>query len=238
MLNKYYLPVFEKEEGITAFFSTRAGSSPQSPYYNKKVLEELALENCQLIWPKQVHGAHVEVIKGKAEHNEPIRIPETDGLVTNQPNILLTTVHADCLAVFFYDKNKKAIGLVHAGWRGTVQGIGVNAVRTMEEEYGCKPEDIIAFVSPGISQCCFETGPEVYEQFLEKWDWIDEFSEKRGEKYFLDLKGINKRQLLESGVKSIQVSDYCTCCNLELFCSYRGEHGIKCRLGAGICLKK
>lgn len=231
-----YLPVFEKEEGVKAFFSTKAGASPKSPYYNKSVLEELSLENYKLVWPEQVHEAHIEVIGHNGSNNEPIRVLKTDGTVTNNPNVLLTTVHADCLAVFLYDKNKKAIGLVHAGWRGTNMGIAVNAVRTMEKEYGSKPEDIMAFISPGISKCCFETGAEVYEAFLEKWKWIDEFAEKKEEKYHIHLKGINERQLLDMGVKNIQVSNHCTCCNPELFCSYRGEQGTTIRMGAGICL--
>lgn len=232
------MPIFEDKKEITAFFSTKAGSNPQSPYDNKEVLSDLHLNTCQLIWPQQVHEAHIEIIREKAENNEPIRLPQTDGLVTNQPEILLTTVHADCLAVFFYDKNRKAIGLVHAGWRGTVKGIAVKAVKTLMEEYGSKPADIMAYISPGISQCCFETGTEVYEEFLDKWPWVDEFAIKKGEKYFLDLKSINKKQLLDMGLTDIQISSYCTCCNPELFCSYRGENGTKQRMGAGICLNR
>lgn len=232
-----YLPVFENEAGVRAFFSTKAGASPKSPYYNKNVLEELELEDCKLIWPEQVHQGHVEVIRDNANNLEGIKIPQTDGVVTNKPHVLLTTVHADCLAVYFYDKNKKVIGVVHAGWRGTAIGIVGNALRTMEAEYGSRPEHVSTFISPGISKCCFEIGAEVYEEFRKKWSWIDEFAEKKGEKYHLDLKGINKRQLLEAGVKEIQVSEHCTCCEPDLFCSYRGEQGTKIRMGAGICLK-
>ncbi|WP_051280875.1 peptidoglycan editing factor PgeF [Anaerovorax odorimutans] len=230
-----YLPVFENEDGVRGFFSTKAGAALKSPYYNKDVLEELSLEDYKLIWPKQVHKANVEIIKDIGNKKEVI-IPETDGLVTNNPDVLLTTVHADCLAVYFYDKEQKAIGLVHAGWRGTVKGISQNAVKIMMCEYNSKPEDIISFISPGISKCCFEVGREVYEEFRQKWDFADEFAEKKGEKYYIDLKGINKRQLLDLGVKNIQVSSHCTCCNPELFCSYRGEKGVKKRMGAGICL--
>ena len=237
LLSILYLPVFENEAGVKAFFSTKAGASLKSPYYNKNVLEELSLENYKLIWPEQVHQAYVAVIRDNISNTKGIIIPQTDGMVTNNPNVLLTTVHADCLAVYFYDKNQNAIGLVHAGWRGTAIGIVGNAVRTMEAEYGSKPEDIISFISPGISKCCFETGAEVYEAFLKKWKWIDEFVEKNEEKYYIDLKGINKRQLLDAGVKNIQVNNHCTYCNPELFCSYRREQGTEIRMGAGICLK-
>ncbi|QAT43385.1 peptidoglycan editing factor PgeF [Aminipila luticellarii] len=237
-MSTLYLPIFEEKEGVRAFFSTKAGASLQSPYYNKKVLEELSLQNCRLVWPEQVHQTHIEVIRESAESREPVRAAKTDGIITNNPDILLTTVHADCLAVFFYDKKKKAIGLVHAGWRGTVGGIVVKAVKQMESEYGSKPEDIAAFISPGISKCCFETGEEVYDLFLENWKWADAFAEKKGSKYYIDLKGINERQLLEAGVREIQVSGYCTCCRPEMFCSYRREQGTKMRMGAGICLSR
>lgn len=250
-LSRLYLPVFEKEEGVTAFFSTKEGASPKSPYYNENVLKELSLESCRLIWPEQVHEARVAVIKGLIDNwcgtitiyddeNQAlgIRIPRTDGLVTNVPNVLLTTVHADCLAVFFYDPKKKVVGVVHAGWRGTVKGISINCVQRMVEEYGSCPENIISYISPGISKCCFETGIEVYEAFQEKWDWVNRYTEKKGEKFYLDLKAINQRQLSDVGVKNIQVSSHCTCCEGDLFCSYRGEHGTPKRMGAGICLNE
>lgn len=246
-----YLPVFEKEKGVRAFFSTKEGASPKSPYYNKDVLEELSLEAYQIIWPQQVHEDRVAVIKDMTGNDRELvrirddendiegsRVPETDGLVTNLPDVLLTTVHADCLAVFFYDPRKRVIGVVHAGWRGTQKGIAVNCVNTMVKEYGSVPEDILSFISPGISKCCFETGGEVYEAFRERWGWIDAYCEKKGEKFYLDLKAINQRQLLDAGVKEVQISSHCTCCEPELFCSYRGEKGTLRRMGAGICLSE
>lgn len=250
-MSRLYLPVFEKEKSVTAFFSTKEGASPKSPYYNENVLKELSLENCQLIWPEQVHEDRIAVIKSFTDLSEEaimitddeshalgIRIPKTDGLITNIPNVLLTTVHADCLAVLFYDPRKKAVGVVHAGWRGTVKGISVNCIKKMVEEYGSLPEDIISYISPGISKCCFETGIEVYEAFQEKWHWVNCYTEKKGDKFYLDLKGINEKQLSDVGVKNIQVSSHCTCCEGNLFCSYRGEHGTLKRMGAGICIKE
>ena len=82
-----------------------------------------------------------------------IIIPDTDGTITNLKNVLLTTVHADCLAVFCYDPVKEAIGLCHAGWRGTCAGIAMEMVEKMEDEYGCDPENLQAYIGPGISQC-------------------------------------------------------------------------------------
>lgn len=192
-------------------------------------------------------------------------IPYTDAVVTNVKNVLLTTVHADCLAVYFYDEKNQAIGLAHAGWRGTAAGISIKTLEKMKEVYGSKAEDMQVYIGPGISRCCFETGPEVYREFKESWDFIDEFAEERYVlkysqdvkpqiglsdskmnlperesvlKYYLDNKGLNKRQLEISGVKpeNIKVSRHCTCCETDLFCSYRREGGTYMRMGAGLCL--
>lgn len=240
-MNPLYIPVFENEPNVRAFFSTKEGSSLKSPYYNESVLKELNLLKYPIIWPTQVHKDHIEVIKDttfKTSFGSSTRIicPGTDGLVTNCTGVVLTTVHADCLAVFFYDPFKKVIGLVHAGWRGSSLGIAVNAVNIMKKEFSCNPKDILCFISPGISQCCFETGPEVLATFQEKWEWAEEYSIKKGDKNYLDLKGINARQLSLSGVNKIQVSEFCTCCSSDIFCSYRKEAGITNRMGAGISL--
>lgn len=178
-----------------------------------------------------------------------IRFPRTDGAITDQPGVLLTTVHADCLPVWFYDGEHHAIGLVHAGWRGTLAGIAPKAVRLMNETYGSDPAKMKAYIGPGISQCCFETGPEVLEAFRSEWDFADEYSETAEEhaakgrpanegKCYIDIKGINVRELLQAGLlpENIEVSAHCTCCEPETFASYRREGGTYMRMGAGICL--
>ena len=118
----------------------------------------------------------------------------------------------------------------------------------MNKDFGSNPENIVAFIGPGISKCCFETGEEVYKAFEEgtysfdifeeKWDFIDEFAEKKGDKYYIDLKGINKKMLLDIGIpeENIEVSEHCTCCEPEMFNSYRREGGTYMRMGAGIYL--
>ena len=181
-----------------------------------------------------------------------IRFPRTDGAITNQKGILLTTVHADCLPVWLYDEENQAIGLVHAGWRGTLAGIAPKAVKLMQETYGSDPAKIKAAIGPGISMCCFETGPEVIEAFREEWDFADfyaetaedhfgddEIPESADGKYYIDLKGINTEELLEAGLQleNIEISRHCTHCEPDTFASYRREGGTYMRMGAGICLE-
>lgn len=175
-----------------------------------------------------------------------IRFPRTDGVITNRKDVLLTTVHADCLAVWFYDEEHQAIGLVHAGWRGTLAGIAPKAVKLMQETYGCDPAKMKAAIGPGISLCCFETGPEVIGAFRTEWDFSDKYAEDAANrpggaegKYYIDLKGINVEELLQAGLKieNIEVSGHCTHCEPETFASYRREGGTYMRMGAGICLE-
>lgn len=267
---KLFLPVFSEMKGVRGFFSTKAGASEGSPYNRREVLQAQGLERMQLISPKQVHGDHIEVIdperpellqnRESGNFAEPIRFPDTDGVITDATGILLTTVHADCLAVYFYDEAHHAIGLVHAGWRGSCLGISQKAVRMMQECYGSEPSQIRAFIGPGISKCCFEVGEEVVAAFCENWSFAGEYAEPRQmksansdaskqedgndgqpeavRKYLMDLKGINHRQLTEIGLKPehIQVSSHCTYCEGELFCSYRREGGTYKRMGAGLWL--
>ncbi len=175
-----------------------------------------------------------------------IRFPRTDGVVTDQKDILLTTVHADCLPVWLYDEENQAIGLVHAGWRGTLAGIAPKAVKLMQKTYGSDPAKMKAAIGPGISLCCFETGPEVIEAFRAYWDFVDKYAEPAENrpggvqgKYYIDLKGINTEELLQAGLKmeNVEISDHCTHCEPETFASYRREGGTYMRMGAGICLE-
>ena len=111
-----YLEVFAEFPQVKGFFATKNGASEGSPYYHEETIRRQGLETMNFVWPGQVHKDHIEVIEKRRE--EPQRFPDTDGVITNVPEVLLTTVHADCLPVYFFDPEKKAIGLVHAGWRG------------------------------------------------------------------------------------------------------------------------
>ncbi|MGI6765858.1 MAG: peptidoglycan editing factor PgeF [Lentihominibacter sp.] len=238
-----YINAFEKEEGITAFFSTKEGAVKGSPYDNEEVFAELGLQNAVKVWPVQVHSDRVVVIDegDAASATGSITVPHTDGVITNVRNVLLTTVHADCLPVYFYDEKKQVIGLVHSGWRGTVAGIVPQAMRKMTSVFGVSPETVKIHIGPGISSCCFEVGTEVAKQFLLDWGYVfAEETEAEGEtKYLLDLKATIKKQLTDMGIQeeNIETSSHCTCCEPERFCSYRREGGTEMRMGAGICMK-
>lgn len=265
-IKKNYLPVFEEYPEVMGFFSLKDGAVEGSPYNNPEMFRQLGLEDAVRVWPTQVHETRVAVIRQEdvdaakdnpdpgdqkpgdqnlGDYSAAIIIPDTDGTITNLKNVLLTTVHADCLAVFCYDPVKEAIGLCHAGWRGTCAGIAMEMVEKMEEEYGCVPEDLQIYIGPGISQCCFEAGMEVAEAFAENWTFAEDYITRTPEdmvngKCHIDIKGINQEQLELMGIPTdqIRVSEHCTCCEPQLFCSYRREGGTYMRMGGGLCMKE
>ena len=265
-IKKNYLPVFEEYPEVMGFFSLKDGAVEGSPYNNPEMFRQLGLEDAVRVWPTQVHETRVAVIRQEdvdaakanldpgdqkpgdqnlGDYSAAIIIPDTDGTITNLKNVLLTTVHADCLAVFCYDPVKEAIGLCHAGWRGTCAGIAMEMVEKMEEEYGCVPEDLQIYIGPGISQCCFEAGMEVAEAFAESWTFAEDYITRTPEdmvngKCHIDIKGINQEQLELMGIPTdqIRVSEHCTCCEPQLFCSYRREGGTYMRMGGGLCMKE
>lgn len=243
MSNKY-IEIFPQFKQVRGFFSLKGGASVGYPYDRSDVFSEAGLADAVPVWLEQVHKDHIEIITKKP--SKPLKLPDTDGLITNVKGVLLTTVHADCLPVYFFDPEKEVIGLVHAGWRGTAAGIAAKAAEMMGREFGCSMENISAYIGPGISKYCFETGPEVYEKFSASWSFIDDFAKaaapgmqaEAGGKYYIDLKGINRRQLEDTGLapEHIETSRHCTCCEPELFCSYRREGGTYKRMGAGLCM--
>jgi len=163
-----------------------------------------------------VHEKNIVVV---GEKGVPLKTPiaQADGFVTNVPGIALAVRTADCLPIFLFDPRKQAIGIIHAGWKGTQQRIAVAALETMQREYGSQPQDILAMFGPCIRRCCYEVGEDFGETFP------DETFVRFG-KYFLDLPLVNRTQMLDAGVllEHIQDDDVCTDCEDELF-SYRRE---------------
>lgn len=167
---------------------------------------------------------------------------DVDGLVTNVPGLCLATFYADCVPLFFVDPEKKAIGLAHSGWRGTVGKIGKATVEKMTERYGTNPEDIVAAIGPSICQDCYEVSGDVIGQFRSAYDealWDALFYEKEDGKYQLDLWMANWYVLREAGIREekIAVTNLCTCCNSELLFSHRASRGKRGNLGAFLSLK-
>ena len=180
-----------------------------------------------------------------------------DGLITATPGLLLGIQTADCLPVILVDPKHHAVGVFHAGWRGTVKRIVEKGVGEMQRWFGTRPRDLKAAIGPGIGGCCYEVGEEVRTKFESQFSYAaklfrevkesDPVREKypllflnarapgHGElppKIFLDLAEANRRQLLAVGVpaKSIESLALCTSCHTDLLFSYRAEKGKTGRL--------
>lgn len=228
-----------EDENIVAFFTTRdlplkAGEredlTDEVEHNKKLVCEGLNILPDNLIIPQQTHSDNVGIVKVASSTFE-----NTDGLITDKPNIALGLNFADCVPIILFDSGKKIVAAAHAGWRGTVAQIGVKTVNKMVEEFGCSPENITALIGPAIGKCCFEAEEDVLEKL--KTSLNNEHPEAFSNKY-ADLKLINRLQLLAIGVKKIDVCEYCTSCQSELFFSYRKEKGYTARHSAVIMIKK
>lgn len=155
-------------------------------------------------------------------------IESVDALITNVPSVTLVTYYADCTPLFFVDTKKKAIGLAHAGWRGTVNKIAENVINKMKENYGTESEDLVCAIGPAISKCCYEVDKTCADNFYKLNLDDSKFVFPRNDgKFMIDLLETNKQIMLSCGVKeeNITVSDLCTKCNSDLLWSHRATNG-------------
>jgi len=170
----------------------------------------------------QVHSNTITIIDNKTSHgwNEASTM-ECDGLITNQKNLVLSILTADCVPILLYDQHNEVIAALHAGWKGTKLSIAKNAIEKMQQKFGSNPKDIVAYIAPSIGQCCYEVGSDVASHFDR-----DAYTPKE-DKYMLNLPYANQKQLLEVGLHkhNIALSNICTACEVDRFFSYRQEGG-------------
>lgn len=161
---------------------------------------------------------------------------DVDGLVTNQSGVALVTQYADCTPLLFCDPVKRVCATSHAGWRGTVSGIGRVTVEKMVNEFGCNTKDIIAAIGPCICDKCYEVDTPVLDAFAESgMDITGVFREGRDSEHFmLNLVQANKNILISAGIReeNIDISDICTCCNASELHSHRATAGKRGNLAA------
>lgn len=217
------------------------GDRPENVLENYRRLgEAVGFEPKCTVFTKQIHSDIVERVGASECGRGLIRPVEhgCDGLITNEPNVALTVFSADCTPVLLYDPVHRAIGAVHAGWRGTAAAIPAKAVQKMMQEFGTNPEDVCAAIGPCISQCCFETDEDVPNAMRNSFGTAAEaFIRPVGVKYYVNLKGLNALALQQIGVKKIDIADECTACQPHRFWSHRRVGGERGSLAAIIMLK-
>lgn len=186
------------------------------------------------VW--QVHSA--DVVVATAPHPERRWLAQADALITNVPGLPLSLRFADCTPILLYDPRQQAIGAVHAGWRGTVQGAVTAAVRAMAEAFGTAPADLRAWIGPSIGVERYEVGPEVLEAALAHFGSLEAITwhnPKTGRHHF-DLWAANRLDLERAGVRQIATAGLCTATHTDEFFSHRAEAGKTGRFGAVISL--
>jgi len=212
-----------------------------------------------LVRLRQIHSDVIHRVDHPPEH-----LLTGDGLVTDTPHLALAVQTADCLPVLLVDRKRRAVGALHAGWRGTLARIVEKGVGAMRLHFGSEPGDLRAAIGPGIAACCYAVGEEVRDCFHAQFAYADDLfresteSDPVRQKYpllfmtarapghseagrtiYLDLREASRRQLLAAGVRPANITalDFCTACHTDLFFSHRAEKGVTGRqMGVvGIC---
>ena len=258
-----HFPLLEKCSFITHAFTTRMGgvSTGDCTSMNlsftrgddeaavrenyRRIAAALGTDAKQFVCSDQTHTTNVRRVT-KADAGKGVVIPkdytDVDGLITNEPGIVLSTFYADCVPLYFVDPVHRAIGLSHSGWRGTVNKMGQVTIEAMKREFGSKPEELYCAIGPSICQDCYEISRDVAEEFMKAFPEHvnDILLQKSEEKFQLDLWKANEIVMLESGIlpEHLAVTNICTCCNpTELF-SHRASKGKRGNLAAFLMIKK
>ena len=222
------------------------GDDPEKVRENfRRMGTAIGFETKDLVLSDQTHTTNVRLVteedRGKGFDKEK-DYADTDGLITNVPGLMLVTIYADCVPLYFVDPVHKAIGLSHSGWKGTVHRMGKVTLERMAEEFGTRPEDVQAAIGPSICQDCYEVSEDVARAFMDEFaDQLDDrlVYRKGNGKYQLNLWSANERILLKAGIRPehLSITNVCTCCNHELLFSHRASHGQRGNLGAFLGLK-
>ena len=242
---------------MTHAMLTRLGGASQAPFAtlnlghtvgdNLAVVEEnhrrafaaLGLSRQQVVSPYQVHGVHVRLV-GQA-HTSTVQ-PATDGLLTTTPGVALLLRFADCVPLLLFDPIHRAVGLIHAGWKGSAAGIVPAAVEAFVRHVGGRPGDLWAGIGPAIGPCCYRVGPDMAEAIVRACPEGAKVIQQRDDArqnvgLYLDLPGAVRAQLTAAGVGRVEMSNICTACHTEEWFSHRAEHGRTGRFGALVMLE-
>jgi len=192
---------------------------------------------------KNVLARHCERPQGDVAIQEnldipPLRTHEGDFIITNQKNVGIAVLTADCLPIIFYDQHKKVIAIAHAGWRGSVKKIAQNVIQEMEVRFATNVKNIQVWFGPAAQVCCYEVSENFYKEAADDEQFQNSII-KKGKNFFFDNGEYNKKQLLEMGIleSALCFDAYlCTLCTPR-FCSYRKDQGAQTRNVTVVSLK-
>lgn len=213
------------------------GDDAEAVRHNHRLMYEtlnVKAERASTVW--QVHGADVVLVDGPVRNRRWIAL--ADAMVTNRTNTPLVMRYADCTPLLFHDPVCGVIGIAHAGWRGTVLGVGSKVIKTMAQAYGCSPANIQVGIGPSIGPRRYQVGEEVVAEVRAYFGTIEGLIRRDPDDgtAYLDLWAANTLDLKRTGVTQIDVSKICTAENTQDFYSHRAEKGRTGRFGAVIAL--
>ena len=209
-----------------------------------------AADSMRLVTLKQIHSSNV--LRAGERDGDAADPCQGDGLMSDEPGLLLAIQTADCVPVLVADVKRKAVAAFHAGWRGTVKRIVESGIGQMRVAFGSRPEDLIAAIGPGIAACCYAVGEEVRSEFASQFAYAGELFHEvsdydpirtkypmlfltarapghsnLGPSLHLDLMEANRRQLLDAGLRAEAITGIgdCTRCQSNRYFSYRAEQG-------------
>ncbi|MGA8265110.1 MAG: peptidoglycan editing factor PgeF [Ignavibacteriaceae bacterium] len=222
--------IFRKYPEIVFAFSTKVGLNRQMPFYFNLSLSvgdivENAKENRKAFFA-ELGLSEEKVAIQKQTHNDIVRyvtnggiVGESDAMITDKKNLGLAIGVADCTPIFIYDSENKVVAAVHSGWRGTEKRILEKTIMKLKDEFNSKPEKLVAYIGPSISQKNYEVGQEITGLF------DDKYKIKKGEKYLLDVAFVNYDMLINSGLQkgNIEKSNLCTYEEKDLLHSFRRD---------------
>lgn len=211
------------------------GDDPKNVEENYRILaKSLGFDLNKLVMSHQVHSDTVRAVTAAdAAGIDHLAYPECDALITNEPGVALWVFTADCTPILLHDPVTGAVGAVHAGWRGTAGAIVSKTVEKMVSLYGCYPKNIHAAIGPNIGFCCFETDRDVPDAMIAAFGQAAKpFIRPAGDKYYVNLKGLNALALNRVGVTDIAIAEECTVCQCHRFWSHRVTKGVRGSQGA------
>ncbi|MFQ3535127.1 MAG: peptidoglycan editing factor PgeF [Aggregatilineales bacterium] len=250
----YQFEQWANEPALKHAIFTRLGGSSQAPFATlnvgstvgddpahvranlSKIYETLSMDGRCACTVWQVHSADCIVVE--RPHPTQSWLAQADGMVTNRPNLPLIMRFADCVPILLYDPKRRAIGIGHAGWRGTVGGMAQSLLHMMKAAYGTQPADVQAAIGPSISAARYQVGQEVVQAVASALGGADGLihRDEHGHSYF-DLWEANRRALEHAGVRQIEMSGLCTATHTHEFYSHRAENGKTGRFAAVFMLR-
>ncbi len=248
------LPYYQFSLGVKHAVFTRNGGLSPAPWHSlnlggtvgddahivrsnhDRIYASLNIDPQRTVTVWQVHGVDTVIANGPIRGRRWLAL--ADGLITDQPGLTLVMRFADCTPIIVFDPARGAIGIAHAGWRGTVDGMAYHLIQAMRQAYGSRPTDIQAGIGPSIGPDRYQVGEEVVEAAHRHFGTLEGLVKRdpADNTAYLNLWEANRRDLQRAGVEHIEVAELCTATRTDEFFSHRAEHGRTGRFGAMITL--